>query len=260
MATFYMTADAEMYHCGLGYSDELYHYGVLGMKWGVRRYQNKDGTLTSAGKIRYGSTGGRKLSASEKYELKSGKKQLRKIRSTGLNIQVNMDDADKKYAKAKKQYDRERSSGSVSGKTEKAFMEAYNRKDFYKKGHEKFVREADKLYNSLIDKYGTTRVKDYPMKTIGMGKRFTEEYGGITAAAIAGQKLAGIPGSIAAGMMYVAGTKAMRKAIGKSYGKKLERDFEDAYGFKITDDPSTMKSYNKNSNNEFHKRRKAYYW
>lgn len=32
---------------------ELIHWGVKGMKWGVRRYQNKDGTLTPAGKKRY---------------------------------------------------------------------------------------------------------------------------------------------------------------------------------------------------------------
>lgn len=39
------------------YPDELYHYGTKGMHWGIRQYQNSDGTLTALGRIHYGVKG-----------------------------------------------------------------------------------------------------------------------------------------------------------------------------------------------------------
>lgn len=52
--------------------NELMHWGIKGMKWGVRRYQNKDGSLTPAGKKRYD-----KEMAKLKEEEKIAKNKLR---------------------------------------------------------------------------------------------------------------------------------------------------------------------------------------
>lgn len=53
-------------------TDELYHYGVKGMKWGVRRYHNKGITLTNDGRKRYGE-GGKVYIISGKAEGTNGK-------------------------------------------------------------------------------------------------------------------------------------------------------------------------------------------
>lgn len=48
------TINGELYHHSTRtINGELYHHGILGMHWGVRRYQNSDGSLTKAGKKRY---------------------------------------------------------------------------------------------------------------------------------------------------------------------------------------------------------------
>lgn len=65
--------------------DYLSHHGILGMKWGIRRYQNDDGTLTAVGKKRYGNaeTEFSELNAARK-EYKQSKDYYMKKTAAGL--------------------------------------------------------------------------------------------------------------------------------------------------------------------------------
>ena len=58
------------------YDDELYHHGIKGQKWGIRRWQNEDGSLTPEGVKRYGTV--------ENFEKAQHKKKIAKRVAAGV--------------------------------------------------------------------------------------------------------------------------------------------------------------------------------
>lgn len=73
-------------------SDYLYHHGIKGQKWGVRRFQTRDGGLTTAGKIRYkvkGAVEKAKSNHAAKKEEKARIKQIEAERSKPLKYMTN---------------------------------------------------------------------------------------------------------------------------------------------------------------------------
>lgn len=65
-------------------NSQLYHHGILGMKWGVRRFQNKDGSLTSDGK--------RHLEQNSKAKQGDNKKKKGHTTNKGKSINELSDD------------------------------------------------------------------------------------------------------------------------------------------------------------------------
>ncbi len=110
--------------------EELYHHGIKGQKWGVRRYQNEDGTLTNAGRRRYYNEMARLVDqanrlekASKKYDKRREKfeKISRKPTLTDVHLTLKKN-AGYKYSKAYKNYMK---AGTKYLKSANAFMAKY---------------------------------------------------------------------------------------------------------------------------------------
>lgn len=139
----------------------LSHHGILGQKWGVRRYQNPDGSLTEAGK--------RRLYKDTKKELK--KARVEAIQS-GYNHRRAAEEAQKAYKKVEKIEAKraltEKERQAINKKSSVAAQMAFD-----------YVQNADK-YETLVSKakaqFGDKKIEDVNYKTYKVGDGKSLEY------------------------------------------------------------------------------------
>lgn len=142
--------------------NELKHYGVMGMKWGVRRYQNKDGSLTSKGKKRFAdvSTNQRLKNRQTKQAINMLYKNSNEAR---VKADINRGSANSAYKKADK-YVWKSEAAQAKGNQQK--FEKYQGKAWkqlakqheYLKAAEMFSKQSE-MYSKKMSDISSGKIK-----------------------------------------------------------------------------------------------------
>lgn len=131
--------------------DELYHHGIKGQKWGVRRFQNSDGSLKPAGAKRYTEGGKDSLRTKASKFIKKRKENIK-----------NYSNYKKVQSEASRKYD-------LDNKREQA-----KRENDVNATIRQLTFGDDERYYRDFDPVGNKRVKDYN-KAVEKAKKYTEE-------------------------------------------------------------------------------------
>lgn len=140
---------------------ELYHHGVKGMKWGVRRYQNKDGTLTNAGKKRYDQDIKSNLSKKKENRIDTSEPDPKRWVKEDLSRKKKVVDTASDLVKEAQKIERETSPESTKSKLDLSKMSDKELRD-------RINREnLEQQYNKLF-------AEEKPA-TISKGRKFARE-------------------------------------------------------------------------------------